>query len=175
MDYTAAFRFNNPGDLDAGANPLNFIVDRYDGTWHTTNTGVRTSTSTQVTLLHDFGAFAAGEKFLIPTTTALTSDVNPSTCGQKVTLTATVTPTGATGTVTFFDGASTLGTGTLDANGNATLSVTNFTAGSHSLTASYASDGTYASSTSPDYTQTVNTTATTTALSNAPNPSTCGQ
>ena len=45
-----------------------------------------------------------------PTTTALTSSLNPSTFGQSVTFTATVT-SGATvnaGTVTFKDGAATL-------------------------------------------------------------------
>src|SRR5262245_61275222 len=55
-----------------------------------------------------------------PTSTALTSSANPSTVGQAVTLTATVSPvapaTGTpTGTVTFRDGAVTLGTGTLAA------------------------------------------------------------
>ena len=40
-----------------------------------------------------------------PTTTSLSSDPNPSTCGQKVTLTATVTPAEAAGEVNFFDGS----------------------------------------------------------------------
>src|SRR5258708_1397248 len=44
------------------------------------------------------------------TTTALAASPNPSTFGQSVTLTATVTPSPATGTMQFFDGASSLGT-----------------------------------------------------------------
>ena len=45
----------------------------------------------------------------ISTTTALTSSLNPSAYGQQVTFSATVSPSsGATGTVTFMDGASTL-------------------------------------------------------------------
>ena len=61
-----------------------------------------------------------------PTTTALASSLNPSVLGQPVTLTATVTavaPGAGTpaGTVTFYDGATVLGTGTLDAAGVATL------------------------------------------------------
>ena len=42
----------------------------------------------------------------------LTSSLNPSNVGQSVTFTATV-PAGVTGTVTFKDGATTLGTGTI--------------------------------------------------------------
>src|SRR5438477_9050045 len=60
------------------------------------------------------------------TTTTLASSVNPSTFGQSTTLTATVAklngPTTPTGTVTFLDGATTLGTATLN-NGTATLPV----------------------------------------------------
>src|SRR5262249_18495895 len=39
------------------------------------------------------------------TTTTLASSVNPATFGQTMTLTATVSPSVATGTVTFLDGA----------------------------------------------------------------------
>ena len=51
----------------------------------------------------------------IATTTALASSLNPSTYGQSVTFTATVSGTGGTptGTVTFKDGPTTMGTGTL--------------------------------------------------------------
>src|SRR5207237_9172797 len=47
------------------------------------------------------------------TSTGLTSSPNPSTFGQSVALTATVSPSAATGTVTFKDGSTSLGTGTL--------------------------------------------------------------
>jgi large repetitive protein len=66
-------------------------------------------------------------------------------------LTATVTATGAgapTGSVTFLDGATTLGTGTLNANGQATLTTATFVAGKHTLTAMYAGDANYGPSTS---------------------------
>src|SRR5205823_1159861 len=53
-------------------------------------------------------------------TTTLASSSNPSVFGQSVTFTATVSPGTATGTVTFMDGASTLGTGTL-ASGQTTF------------------------------------------------------
>ena len=44
------------------------------------------------------------------TTAALTASPNPATAGQAVTLTAAVSPAGATGTVQFLDGATVLGT-----------------------------------------------------------------
>ncbi len=65
---------------------------------------------------------AAGDVVpVLPTTTALAAAPNPSTFGQPVTLTATVSPSAATGQVTFYDGTTVLGVGTL-AGGTATLS-----------------------------------------------------
>ena len=62
-------------------------------------------------------------------TVTLISAPNPSTFGAVVTLTATVT-SGATGTVTFEDGATSIGTGTI-ASGVATLTVSALTVGTH--------------------------------------------
>jgi len=83
-----------------------------------------------------------------PTVTVLEVDPNPATYGDSVTLTATVTPTGATGTVTFKNGATVLGTGTLDANDQATLVVMNLDPGTYPLTATYGGAPTFAPSTS---------------------------
>ena len=67
-----------------------------------------------------------------PTTTALTSSVNPSTFGQSVTFTATVT-SGATvnaGTVTFKDGATTLAANVaVNASGVATFTTSTLAVG----------------------------------------------
>jgi N-acetylneuraminic acid mutarotase len=73
---------------------------------------------------------------------ALTSSANPVFAQNPITLTASVTATGATptGTVTFLDGTTSIGTGTLNSSGSATLSVNNLTVGSHTITASYAGD-----------------------------------
>ena len=116
------------------------------------------------------------------TTTALTSSPNPSVFGQSVTFTATVTAVapGAgtpTGTVTFKEGATTLGTGTLNGSGVATFSTTALSvAGSpHGVTAVYATDGNFATSTSPSVSQVVNQASTTTALTSSANPSVFGQ
>jgi len=109
------------------------------------------------------------------TTTSLTSAPNPSNLGQAVTLNASVTSPGGvpTGSVTFMDGATTLGTAAL-VNGSASISVSTLTAGSHPLTAIYAETATFFGSTSAVVTQVVNI-PTTTSLASAPNPSVTGQ
>ncbi len=81
-----------------------------------------------------------------------------------------------TGTVTFYDGATAFGTGSLNGSGQVTLSISSLAAGSHSITASYGGNGNFASSTSAALTQTVNKANTTTAISGqSPNPSVAGQ
>jgi parallel beta-helix repeat protein len=111
-------------------------------------------------------------------TTSVTSNLNPSNVGDAVTFTATVNPSNGgtgtpTGSVTFNDGTSLLGTGTL-VNGVATWSTSTLTAGSHSITAVYSGDTNFSGSTSPPLTQNVRTTTTLT-LTSLPNPSVSGQ
>ncbi|PYN95200.1 MAG: hypothetical protein DMD89_20015, partial [Candidatus Rokuibacteriota bacterium] len=91
------------------------------------------------------------------TTTSLTSTPNPSTTGQAVTLSATVTSAAGvpTGTVTFRDGATVLGTATL-VNGSASLSISTLAVGTHPLTAAYGGSATFAASTSATVNQVVN-------------------
>jgi Bacterial Ig-like domain (group 3)/Autotransporter beta-domain/IPT/TIG domain len=94
------------------------------------------------------------------TTTSISSSLNPSQVGQAVTFTATVTGSGATptGTVSFRDGGVSIGTATLAA-GAATFSIAALTLGSHTITASYAGNGTFSASTSPGLVEVVNTPA----------------
>ncbi|HZS46115.1 MAG TPA: Ig-like domain repeat protein [Blastocatellia bacterium] len=113
----------------------------------------------------------------VPTTTTLVSSVNPSTFGQSVTFTATVTSSGSgtpTGTVTFMDGATTLGTGTLS-GGVASFSTATLSVGTHSITAVYGGDSTFAGSTSNTVNQVVNKAPSATALASSVNPSVFGQ
>jgi uncharacterized repeat protein (TIGR01451 family) len=87
-------------------------------------------------------------------TATVTSTPNPSQYGQSVTFTATVASASGptpTGTVTFLDGANTLGTGNLDGSGNATLQTSNLAVGQHTITAQYGGDSNYFSTTSPGY------------------------
>jgi hypothetical protein len=94
-------------------------------------------------------------------TTAITlgSAPNPSNSGQAVTLTARVTTTGSstpTGTVKFLRGTSSLGTGTLNSSGVATLTTTKLPVGADLLTAIYNGDSLNGKCTSSPITQTVN-------------------
>jgi glucuronoarabinoxylan endo-1,4-beta-xylanase len=100
-----------------------------------------------------------------PTTLMLVSGSNPSTYGDAVNFTATVqTNTVAVGgvvgeTVTFYNGATQLGTGTLNGGGQAgyTTTANQLGAGTPAITAVYAGDASYVASTnSPALSQTVN-------------------
>jgi len=108
-----------------------------------------------------------------PTSTSLSSSLNPAKFGQSVTLTAAVSPTAATGTVTFKDGGSDLGTSSLS-GGSATYINNALSVGNHSITAVYAGDAAYSSSTSSVLTQTINKVDTTTGLLSSLNPSNLG-
>ena len=74
------------------------------------------------------------------TTATLTSSPNPSVRGQLVTFTAAVTPSTATGTVTFYDNGTSIGSATLSA-GSAKFSTSTLTVGVHPITAIYKGDG----------------------------------
>jgi hypothetical protein len=80
---------------------------------------------------------------------ALSSSPNPSTLGQSVTFTASVTtdngrPSGpVVGTVQFFDAGKSLGTATLNGGGQASVSTTALTGGSHAISATYSGDAIY--------------------------------
>jgi hypothetical protein len=87
-------------------------------------------------------------------TIALSSSLNPSKTGTSVTFTATL-PVTATGTVTFKDGGSVIGTGILN-GGRASVSTSSLAKGTHSITASYGGDTNYKTATSSTLKQTMN-------------------
>ncbi len=97
------------------------------------------------------------------TTTTVTTSGTPSTYGDSVTFTATVTRAAGTntpsGTVYFVDGGTTVGSGTLSGSGpeaTATYSTTSLTAGSHSMTVIYGGDSNFGGSISSPLVQAVN-------------------
>ena len=104
----------------------------------------------------NFSVFLNATK--IATSIALSSSSSPSTVGEPVTLTATVTASSGTpdGTVTFMEASTTLGTATLNSGGEATLTTSSLPAGVHSITAVYGGKGAFGGSTSAVVTQTVN-------------------
>lgn len=110
------------------------------------------------------------------TTTTLSAAPNPSSFGNSVTLTATVSSSSGTpaGTVTFYDGATALGTTSLNGFGQATLTTSALSVGSHSLTATYSGSGSFLTSTSTPVTEVVKY-ATQTTITSSVNPSAAGQ
>lgn len=115
------------------------------------------------------------------TSTAVTSSVNPSVYGQPVNYTAhvSVLPPGAgtpTGTVQFkIDGVNRGAPVALASNGNAVLeNIFDLEVANHAVTAAYSGDGNFLDSASPNFTQTVNKSPTSTAVAVNPNPSKFG-
>ena len=94
------------------------------------------------------------DELLTQTTTILSSSLDPSVYLQAVTFTAVVTGAAGTptGIVQFFDGASSLGTGTL-VSGTTTLTTPALTIGTHGITGIYSGDSTFAGSISALLTQ----------------------
>ncbi|CAG0937768.1 hypothetical protein TFLX_06723 [Thermoflexales bacterium] len=88
----------------------------------------------------------------VNTATSLTSAPNPSMFGQTVTFTATVVISGTgtgtpTGTVTFFDNGVLIGSGSVNASGQATLATSALAVGMHSpITVTYGGNANFTSS-----------------------------
>lgn len=130
-----------------------------------------------ITSLNLFGSAVAATG---STTTTLTLSPAAPTAGQSVKFSATVAPTtgsgSPTGIVTFFDGTTTLGTGTL-ALGTASFTGS-LAAGAHAIAASYGGDTTYAASVSTVDSLTVGTAptlaATTTQITGSPSTASSG-
>jgi hypothetical protein len=118
-------------------------------------------------------------KPLIPTHTTITSNINPSTYGQQIHLVAKVSPDSGpvptTGSVSWYDNGTLLGTARLTAIGTSSWAPSTWTGGVHNVTAVFPASATLASSTSPVFKQTVNPAATRTTVSAAPSPAIHGQ
>jgi sugar lactone lactonase YvrE len=120
---------------------------------------------------------AVNETVEAVTTTTLIATPNPAVAGQSVTITATVlpAPTGSsTGTVSFYDGETLLGSGPVNSSGIATFITSSLPAGILSLTAVYSGNTGFAGSTSPAVSETVKAETTTTLVA-TPNPAVPGQ
>jgi hypothetical protein len=82
--------------------------------------------------------------------TTLSVTPNPAYAGQAVTLKALVTGVGTpAGNVTFFDGATSICSGSLDGTGTAVLTTTNLQLGTHPLTATLGVTSNWGASSSP--------------------------
>ena len=90
------------------------------------------------------------------TTVTQTSGANPSERGSSVTFTATVTGASPSGTVTFYDNTTVIGSGTLNGSGQASLAISSLAPGVRMIIARYAGDVNNAPSASAAFQQTVN-------------------
>ena len=116
---------------------------------------------------------------LSASTTTLTASTNPTVWGQSVTFTATITPVAPapTGAVTFQDGGINIATCVARAVAArvATCTTSTLAIASHTVTAVYSGDATYAGSTSAAVVQVVNKGTTTSVVTSSANPSVSGQ
>ncbi|MCX6880057.1 MAG: DUF6288 domain-containing protein [Verrucomicrobia bacterium] len=103
------------------------------------------------------GGYLAGKYKLtttyLPATTsttelAITAGSTPAVVGSALTFTATVFGTAPSGSVTFFAGTTSLGTTTLNASAQASLTTSSLAVGTYSITAQYAGDSGNTASTS---------------------------
>ena len=105
----------------------------------------------------------------------VTSSADSAVYGQTVTFTATVsnssgTAVPPTGTVTFEDGGSFIGTGVLS-GGSATLADAALSIGTQAIAAVYSGDTNFSTSTAAPYSRSVSQAITTTTLTSSGNPS----
>jgi hypothetical protein len=125
-------------------------------------------------------AFVAKIVIQTPTKTTLSAAPSSATVGTAVNLTATVAEVGSssvpTGTVTFKDGTTSLGSMTLNGTGIAVFTASSLAVGAHSITAAYGGDAANGGSTSSATSVTVSAAAApTVTISVAPTSITVGQ
>lgn len=136
--------FQLAGKYAGGAEPSGIVVADFNGDGRAdiavSNAASRDGAPSTRVLLASSAPLASAA-----TATTLNAGPSPSTLGDVVTLSATVTPADATGKITFTDGATPLGTATL-AGGKAAFATTLLTAGTHALRATYGGDSTHAPS-----------------------------
>lgn len=101
--------------------------------------------------------------FIHATTIALAGTAEPSVYGQSVTFTATLVAAAPTGSITFRDGTSVLGSAPISGT-SANFTTVALGVGAHAITAQYAGDVQNTPATSPALVQTVNRAATTTTI-----------
>ncbi len=146
------------------------------------------TTSTLTAGSHDITAVYSGDSshgFAPATSPIVTQVVNmvtptlavttsgASTYGDAVTITATLSLSGPTGTVVFTSGTMNLGTGTVNTSGVATITTSVLPAGSDPITATYGGDGNYTNAVGLT-TQSVAKRTLVTSLTSSINPSVVG-
>ncbi len=182
-NYGAAFAatgdFNGDGRLDLATTPLGgssaeIDIGNGDGTFQQPiSYGVGAGTAVTGDAVADFNGDGAPDLVVSDysknqlgvlintggTYVSLASSQNPSAPGQPVTFTLAITASipgsgNPTGSVTFMDGNTVLGSGTVS-NGQASYTTSSLSIGLHSITGVYSGDSNFNPHTSPVLTQTV--------------------
>ncbi len=170
--YVGTANVSTDASGNASFGPLTFAVPAAQSVITSTATNAAGNTSEFSQCLNATGGVS-------PTTISVVSSLNPSTFGQSVTFTATVTGgTAPTGTVQFKDGATNLGAPAMLAGTTATFTTAALNVGTHPVTAVYSGDSSNGGSSSPLVSQVVNGVApgaTTTSVVSSLNPSLVGQ
>ena len=156
-----------------------------NGTTSLTYTGLTTGTHNIMAIYAPTGSFAASSATCsevvnsLPTTSTLAVSPTTSTYGSAVALTATVSPvtlpgpSTPTGVVTFYNGATVIGSSSLG-GGVATLNTNSIPGGSYSLTCTYGGSSIYASSDCNPVPVVVNAAPTSLTVSSNANPAIYG-
>jgi hypothetical protein len=193
--YDQAVSFKAVVSTPAGGNASGNVIFSDGGSTLGTATLVNGSTTFSVTSFavgsHSVTASYGGNASFIPSTSALTQIVNtaptttvatespsPAVFGQSIMITAQVTSSAGTpaGVITFLDGTTTIGTGSLNGNGQAAFNTSALGAGAHTVAASYGANGNFSGSTSAAVALTVNKSSTVTSIAEqTPNPSVAAQ
>jgi hypothetical protein len=105
-------------------------------------------------------------------TVTLISSLNPANYGTPVTFTAQ-TPASATGSMTFYDGGTIIGTGTIS-GGVATYTTNALGTATHNITASYGGDSNYLPAVSAVLSEVIIRTSATVTLTSSVTPSSYG-
>jgi len=107
-----------------------------------------------------------------PVSLSLSATPNPAYVNQAVALNALVRAANGTptGTVTFYDGSTAIGTATINATGGASFTAPFSSAGIHALTAEYAGDTSFEPGASQEFDEKIILNPSTTTLQVSPNP-----
>jgi hypothetical protein len=172
--------FLGNGDGTFQQTPLNFPVGNYPNSVAIGDFNQVGGPDLAVTSTDDSAVDVLLNQALV-TSTAVTSNYNNAADGTPITFTATVTPSVTTrgveptGLVGFFDGGTQLGTGTIQGNGLASLSINSLTPGDHSIRANYEGDPNFNGSLSPALNEIILQNSSNTALSVSASPAVAGQ
>jgi len=151
--------FNSDGRLDLAALDPGGVLTVFTGAETGPGVAVRTISGTGEIQLTARSAAIPGAQTMVgsgASSVALSAVPSSALFGQPVTLTATITPAGATGKVTFYDGTTILG-GAPVSGGVATLATIGIGYGARSLTARYVGDTNYAATASAPITEHITT------------------